>query len=122
MQIVAHHNRYSDAKELVVTCEQTMFIITHKGQIRFQRRLEFTPSCLLTYHLGKHGADIYEDEERSKEDVERLVATRKPLETPCFMTILGSFNNFLMVYKDIRLVWAAKTQLAPVFVQRATFE
>lgn len=51
-----------------------------------------------------------------------MVAAKKTLETPCFMTILGSFNNFLMVYKDIRLVWAAKTQLAPVFVARATFE
>ena len=38
------------------------------------------------------------------------------------MTILGSFNNFLMVYKDIRLVWAARTEVAPVFVARASFE
>jgi len=45
-----------------------------------------------------------------------------PLETPCFMTILGSFNNFLLIYKDVRLVWAAKTQLAPIFVARAKFE
>ena len=44
------------------------------------------------------------------------------LETPCFMTILGSFSNFLLVYRDIRLVWAARTQLAPIFVARATFE
>ena len=44
------------------------------------------------------------------------------LETPCFMTILGSFSNFLLIYKDIRLVWAARTQLAPVYVSRATFE
>ena len=42
--------------------------------------------------------------------------------TPCFMTILGSFNNFLLVYKDIRLVWAARTQLPPVYVARASFE
>ena len=38
------------------------------------------------------------------------------------MTILGSFNNFLLIYKDVRLVWAAKTQLAPIFVARAKFE
>ena len=31
MLIVAHHNRYSDTKELVVTCEQTIFVITDKG-------------------------------------------------------------------------------------------
>ena len=50
------------------------------------------------------------------------VQNRMVLETPCFMTILGSFSNFLLIYKDIRLVWAARTQLAPVFVARATFE
>ena len=33
-----------------------------------------------------------------------------------FMMILGSFNNFLMMYKDVRLVWAAKTVTTPVFV------
>ena len=38
------------------------------------------------------------------------------------MTILGSFNNFLLIYKDIRLVWAAKTMVAPIFVARAKFE
>jgi len=32
------------------------------------------------------------------------------------MMIVGSFNNFLMIYKDVRLVWAAKTVTTPVFV------
>jgi hypothetical protein len=38
------------------------------------------------------------------------------------MMILGSFNNYLMMYKDVRLVWASKTVSAPVFVQRASFD
>jgi len=37
------------------------------------------------------------------------------------MMLLGSFTNFLMVYNDVRLVWAAKTQLPPIFVDAATF-
>jgi hypothetical protein len=37
------------------------------------------------------------------------------------MMLLGSFTNFLMVYNDVRLVWAAKTQLPPIFVDVATF-
>jgi len=69
MFMVAHHNRYTNAKEIVVSCEQTIFVINDKGQIRYQRRLEYTPSCLLTYHLQGHGADIFEDEERKKESV-----------------------------------------------------
>lgn len=37
------------------------------------------------------------------------------------MMLLGSFTNFLMVYNDVRLVWAAKTQLPPIFVDVASF-
>jgi len=37
------------------------------------------------------------------------------------MMLLGSFSNFLMVYNDVRLVWAAKTQLPPIFVDVASF-
>jgi hypothetical protein len=37
------------------------------------------------------------------------------------MMLLGSFNNFLMVYNDVRLAWTAKTQVAPVFVDIANF-
>jgi len=44
------------------------------------------------------------------------------LETPCFMTIMGSFTNFIMVYRDVRLVWAAKLPTAPIFLQRVCFE
>lgn len=36
--------------------------------------------------------------------------------------LVGSYNNFIMVYKDVRLVWASKTVQPPIFVQRATFE
>ena len=38
------------------------------------------------------------------------------------MTILGSFQNYLMIYKDVRLVWTARTQAAPIYVNRASFE
>jgi len=38
------------------------------------------------------------------------------------MMLLGSFTNFLMVYNDVRLVWAAKTQLPPIFVDIASFD
>lgn len=43
------------------------------------------------------------------------------MDTPCFMMMLGSFNNFLMVYRDVRLVWAARTQVTPIFVDVGTF-
>ena len=69
MLMVTHYNRYTETKEVLVSCEQSIFIITDKGGIRYQRRLDYTPSCLLTYHLDQHGADIYEDDERTKDSV-----------------------------------------------------
>lgn len=51
MLLVVHHNKYTDLKEVLVSCEQTFFILTDKGQIRYQRRLEYVPSCMLSYHL-----------------------------------------------------------------------
>jgi hypothetical protein len=44
------------------------------------------------------------------------------LETPCFMYMMGSYNNFIMIYKDVKLVWAAKTHSAPVFLSVANLE
>ena len=29
---------------------------------------------------------------------------------------MGSFSHYLMVYKDVQLMWTAKTQTAPVYV------
>jgi hypothetical protein len=44
------------------------------------------------------------------------------IDSPCFMTLVGSYNNFLLIYKDVKLVWAAKTVHPPVFVDKARFE
>lgn len=38
------------------------------------------------------------------------------------MTLMGSYSNFIMVYKDVRLVWAAKVSIAPVFIEKVWFE
>ncbi len=61
--------------DIIVSCEQTIFILTELGEIRYQRRFEYSPSCLLSYHLGKKDGDIYEDEERTVDSVKSLVAT-----------------------------------------------
>ena len=37
------------------------------------------------------------------------------------MTLMGSYSNFIMVYKDVRLVWAAKVSTAPVFIEKVWF-
>jgi hypothetical protein len=62
----AHLNRYTRTVDVVVTGENTFFVLNDKGEIRYQKRLEYTPSCLKTFHLQKSGADIYEDENRNR--------------------------------------------------------
>lgn len=42
--------------------------------------------------------------------------------TPGFMTLLGSFEGYLMIYKDIQMVWTTKLQTLPIFVARANFQ
>ena len=50
------------------------------------------------------------------------MAQNKNLDTPCFMSMVGSFENFLMIYKDVRLIWTAKLEKPAIFVSRSTFE
>ena len=37
------------------------------------------------------------------------------------MSMIGSFEGYLMVYKDIQMVWTTKLPLPPVFLSKATF-
>ena len=96
----------------MVVGEQTFFVLNEAdGKIRYERRLEYTPSCLKVYHTGK--GDIFESEERKA--IKAKIA-QNTHDSPCFSFILGSFSHYLMVYKDVQLVWTAKTLTAPVYV------
>jgi hypothetical protein len=113
---VYHYNQVSRRHDIVAIGEQTMFVINEAdGKIRYQRRLEFTPSCIHTYHIPTM-KDIFESDERSLVEI-RSKATSNTLDSPCFSFILGSYAHYLSVYKDLQLVWTAKTTLAaPVYV------
>lgn len=113
--IVYHYNQVSRRHDIVVVGEQTFFVLNEaEGKIRYQRRLEYTPSCIRTYHIPSL-KDIYESEERSAIEI-RSRATSGTHDSPCFSYILGSFSQYMMVYKDVQLMWTAKTQGAPVYV------
>lgn len=34
------------------------------------------------------------------------------------MSVLGTFENFLMFYNDVRLVWTVKLPMSPIFIDR----
>jgi hypothetical protein len=68
-QIVIHANNISQKKDLVVVGEQTIYILNESdGRIRYQRRLEYTPSCIKTYHVPRN-KDIYGTETRLGKNV-----------------------------------------------------
>jgi len=72
------------------------------------------------------GEDLYCP---SKQDKAKLIdhALTKPynkggLSTMGFMLMLASFEGFLLIYKDIKLAWAMKMELVPIFLDTATFQ
>ena len=81
----------------MVVGEQTFFVLNESdGRVRYQRRLDYTPSCVKTYHVPNQ-KDFYESEER---DVTSKIASNTH-DSPLFSFILGSYSHYLMVYKDI---------------------
>lgn len=62
MHMVTHLNKYMNFHDIVVSCESTVLVLTELGEIRYQRRLDFMPSCLKVYHLPRKGADVFDDD------------------------------------------------------------
>ena len=59
------------------------------------------------------GDDLYIGKDEDKAEVIGNAASGKQygkggLGTPGFMTLIGSFEGYLNVYKDIKLAWTAK--------------
>jgi Bardet-Biedl syndrome 9 protein len=102
--------------DIVVIGTQTLYILSEgAGKLRYQRRLDYPPSCIKTYHLG-NSSEIYRDENRNIAQIAAGAAN-----SPCFTFLLGSFSNYILVYKDVQLVWTCKTSHPPIFVDIASF-
>jgi len=110
-QMRFHSNRYSRQNDIVVLGEQTLFVLVeHGGGIRFQKRYSFTPSCFIAYNLQRPGADLYVPPDQTPDQVLANAGTNRfgGLATPGFMSLIASFEGYLMVYKDIKLAWTTK--------------
>lgn len=63
--MVYHANKISKKNDIVVVGEHTLFVLNEAdGSIRYQRRLDYTPSCIKTFHVPNN-KDIYESEDRN---------------------------------------------------------
>jgi len=111
-----HKNKNTKKYDIVIVGTQTLYVLTEgTGKIRYQRRLDYPPSCIKTYHLD-NSSEIYRDENR---DIAQISAGNA--NSPCFTFLLGSFSNYILVYKDVQLVWTCKTTHAPIFLDTARF-
>lgn len=64
--IKLHFNKYTQQTDIVVLAETSYFILNeNSGAIRYQKRFNYGPSCMINYHLAVNGADLYVEEGRS---------------------------------------------------------
>jgi Bardet-Biedl syndrome 9 protein len=111
-----HKNKNTKKHDIVVVGTQTLYILKEgDGKMRYHRRLDYPPSCIKTYHLNT-SSEIYRDEKRNVAEVAAGTA-----DSPWFTFLLGSFSNYILVYKDVQLVWTCKTSHPPIFTDIAKF-
>ena len=111
-QMRLHYNKYLEENDIVVLAENTLFILTENGgKIRFQKRFGFSPASFITYHLRTDGNDIFPE-----------VHGKQNLTTAGFMTLVSSYEGYIMVYQDTRLAWTAKLLVPSIFIDKATFQ
>ncbi|NXX93256.1 PTHB1 protein, partial [Centropus bengalensis] len=75
--------------------ERNFFCLKDNGQIRFMKKLDYSPSCFIPYCSVKEGT---------------------------INTLVGNHNKILNVYQDVTLKWAAQLPHIPVSVKVANFQ
>ncbi|XP_078544358.1 protein PTHB1 isoform X1 [Lissotriton helveticus] len=75
--------------------ERNFFCLKENGQIRFMKKLDYSPSSFLPYCSVSEGT---------------------------VNTLVGNHNNMLLVYQDVTLKWAAQLPHIPVAVKLGSFQ
>ncbi|XP_053915456.1 protein PTHB1 isoform X2 [Cuculus canorus] len=75
--------------------ERNFFCLKDNGQIRFMKKLDYSPSCFIPYCSVKEGT---------------------------INTLVGNHNKILNVYQDVTLKWAAQLPHIPVSVKVANLQ
>ncbi|KAM4688353.1 protein PTHB1 [Discoglossus pictus] len=80
---------------IFVLGERNFFCLKESGQIRFMKKLDYSPSCFLPYCSVSEGT---------------------------INTLVGNHNNMLLVYQDVTLKWAAQLPHIPIAVKVGSFQ
>ncbi|NXL97251.1 PTHB1 protein, partial [Tyrannus savana] len=75
--------------------ERNFFCLKDNGQIRFMKKLDYSPSCFIPYCSVQEGT---------------------------INTLIGNHNKMLNVYQDVTLKWATQLPHIPVSVKVANFQ
>ncbi|KFW74466.1 Protein PTHB1, partial [Manacus vitellinus] len=75
--------------------ERNFFCLKDNGQIRFMKKLDYSPSCFIPYCSVQEGT---------------------------INTLIGNHNKMLYVYQDVTLKWATQLPHIPVSVKVANFQ
>ncbi|EOB05416.1 Protein PTHB1, partial [Anas platyrhynchos] len=75
--------------------ERNLFCLKDNGQLRFMKKLDYSPSCFLPYCSVKEGT---------------------------INTLVGNHSNVLNIYQDVTLKWAAQLSHVPVSVKVANIQ
>ncbi|XP_030060352.1 protein PTHB1 [Microcaecilia unicolor] len=83
------------AYSVIILGERNFFCLKENGQIRFMKKLDYSPSCFLPYCSVSEGT---------------------------INTLVGNHNNILLVYQDVTLKWAAQLPHIAVAVKVGNFQ
>lgn len=83
--------------DIFVLGEHTMFCLKESGGVRMQKRLDYNPACIATYEKGR-------DDAGGRDNL-----------------MIAAHSSQLMVYRDVKLIWAAVLQNVPVGIAVAEF-
>eukprot|EP00062_Callorhinchus_milii_P015498 gi/632965802/ref/XP_007899072.1/ PREDICTED: protein PTHB1 [Callorhinchus milii] len=83
------------ASSIFVLGERNLFCFKENGQLRFMKKMEYSPSCFLPYGSVSEGT---------------------------INTLIGNHNNMLLIYQDVTLKWAAQLSHISVAVRVANFQ
>ncbi|XP_029445637.1 protein PTHB1 isoform X2 [Rhinatrema bivittatum] len=83
------------AYSILVLGERNFFCLKENGQIRFMKKLDYSPSCFLPYCSVSEGT---------------------------INTLVGNHNNMLLVYQDVTLKWAAQLPHIAIAVKVGNFQ
>ena len=80
--------------DIVVLCERTLYVLKDTGELRYNKRLDFTPSSLCAYFLPDNRTQNI---------------------------IIGSHSEHLSVFSDKSLLWCCKASGIPISIATGSF-